>query len=185
MINYSNETTSVISNLIFARRTHHYGPKQRRAFQIGEIRGSTRELKGNTISRFESSRLFTRRFPWIPDARYTRSWNFSSFMLVYCRGRLWNEMLTLAACKRTRDEISSFRGNRDSSPPPPSDFSARPHRGNFRITDFRQHIRAFDRKSFVSLVCRSINSRGMKFKASYRIRSTLGVVRCVEHNARW
>lgn len=127
------------------------------------------------ISRFESSRLFTRRFPWIPDARYTRSWNFSSFMLVYCRGRSWNEMLTLPACKRTRDEISSFRGNRDSAS---FDFSD----PNFPCKFSNRKFSTTRRKSFDFLVCRSISSRRIQgeLRRGYVQLSTL-----FEHNARW
>lgn len=80
-------------------------------------------------------------------------------MLVYCRGRSWNEMLTLPACKRTRDEISSFRGNRDSSPLLLT-FPTQIFHANFRIANFPRRV---ENLSIFSSVVRLVRE---EFKAS-------------------
>lgn len=81
-------------------------------------------------------------------------------------------MLTLAACKRTRDEISSFRGNRDSSPPPPT----------FPTVEIFES-RIFDNASVFSIENLSILSRSIriKFKASGYVQLSLEFASSIMH----
>lgn len=81
-------------------------------------------------------------------------------------------MLTLAACKRTRDEISSFRGNRDSSPPPPT----------FPTVEIFES-RIFDNASVFSIENLSILSIRIKFKASGYVQLSLEFASSIMHRS--